>query len=93
MFDFLIGFIGNLLSWVVDLIFSVVHFPDPPPGLVSSVNQMFDIIRSGLGFVDFFLTLSTIAAVLSAWFAVWSVLHAYHLLMWILRKFPFLGIE
>ena len=93
MFDFLIGFIGNLLSWVVDLIFSVVHFPDPPPGLVSSVNQMFDIIRSGLGFVDFFLPLSTIAAVLSAWFAVWSVLHAYHLLMWILRKFPFLGIE
>lgn len=93
MFDFLIGFIETLLSWAVNLIFSVVKFPDPPPGLVSAVDQMFDIIRSGLGIVDFFLPLETISAVLSAWFVVWGVMHGYHALMWVLRKIPMLGIE
>ena len=43
MFDFLIGFIEKMLTWIIDLIFSVVKFPDAPPGLVSTVNQMFDI--------------------------------------------------
>lgn len=93
MLDFLIDFISNLLTWLIDVIFSFVKFPDPPPGLVAAVNQMFDIIRSGLGIVDFFLPLDIISTVLTAWFAVWSVVHGYRVLMWVLRKIPMLGIE
>lgn len=93
MFDFLIGFIEKMLTWIIDLIFSVVKFPDAPPGLVSTVNQMFDIVRSGLGIIDFFLPLSTISTVLSAWLIVWGMVHAYDVLMWIVRKFPILGIK
>ena len=93
MLDFLVDLIEKLLSWVIDFIFSIVKFPDPPPGLVAAVDQMFDIIRSGLGIVDFFLPLETIYTVLSAWFVVWSVIHGYHVLMWVLRKIPMLGIE
>ena len=93
MFDFLMGFIETLLTWAVDLIFTVVKFPPPPVGLVDAFNLMFQVIQSGLGIVDFFLPLHVIYEVLSAWFAVWSVLHSYHALMWVLRKIPMLGIE
>ena len=93
MVDFLIDLISNLLTWVIDVIFSIVKFPDPPQGLIDVVNQMFDIIRSGLGILDFFLPLETISTVLSAWFVVWTVYHGYQVLLWVLRKFPMLGIE
>lgn len=89
----ILNLIKKLLTFVTDTIFSVIDLPIVPEGLTSAVNSLFSYMRSGMGIVNFFLPLENIAPAIDLFIAVWTVLHGYHLLMWVLRKIPMLGIE
>ena len=89
--------IVKLLSGILSL------FLTPILGLLSfaidlePIAQVFLVIigyiRAGLGIVNFFLPLNLVSPLLVTVLAVSAALQIYHLVMWILRKIPMVGVD
>lgn len=68
-------------------------FPVVPAALTMLVNKLFEYIQVGTGVLNFFVPFDVIRPAIDVFLAVWSVEHAYQLVLWVLRKVPLLGIK
>lgn len=70
----------------------MLNFPAVPAELQSIIDQLFGYMADGMGILNFFCPLSMIRPALAVLVAVWAVEHGYHIVMWVLRKLPFVGV-
>lgn len=89
MIDIISGFFG----WIFSPIIEVLDFPSVPPELVQIIDQVFGYMRSAMGLFNFFCPLELIRPALAVMVAVWVIEHGYHVLMWVMRKIPLIGVK
>lgn len=88
----MIKLVTGFLSWILSPILDVLNFPAVPAELQSIIDTLFGYMADGMGILNFFCPLSMIRPALVVLGAVWAVEHGYHVIMWVLRKLPFVGV-
>lgn len=83
----------NLFSSAIKLIFAWIEFPDLPPEVSQIIEQLFTYMESGMGFVYLFIDMDLVKLMLPFVLVVANFEKVYTLVMWVLRKIPFLGLD
>lgn len=84
-----LGLMQSILSFVLGLL----PLPDVPAWLVELTETILQYMKTGMGIVLFFVPQAVVQGALDLVILVWTVVHGYKLVMWVLRKIPMLGIE
>lgn len=93
MIDALFNAIINVFTKITDFIFSFLNFPAVPVELSNAVSFVFEKISSGMGIVNFFLPIEQIKPALVCFLAIFTIEHSFTLIMFVIRKIPFLNIK
>ncbi len=64
-----------------------------PESLVDSINHVLDVIFSHLDWLGMFIRLDTIKTLIPLVIFVITFEYTYHIVMWVIKKIPFLGID
>lgn len=83
----------NLFSSAIKLIFGWINLPDLPSEVESVINQLFQYMETGMGFVFIIFDKDLLRIMLPFVLVVMNFDKVYKLVMYVLRKIPFLGIE
>ncbi len=83
----------NLFSSAIKLIFGWINLPELPADVELVIDQLFTYMESGLGFVFLFFNMDLVKIMLPFVIVVANFEKVYKLVMYVLRKIPFLGIE
>lgn len=84
-----LGLMQSILSFVLGLL----PLPDVPAWLVELTETILQYMKTGMGIVLFFVPQAVVQGALDLVIVVWTVVHTYKLVLWVLRKIPMLGIE
>ena len=83
----------NLFSSAIKLIFAWIDLPDLPAEVDSLINMLFDYMEMGMGFVCLFIDMNFVKLMLPFVLVVMNFDKVYKLVMFVLRKIPFLGLD
>ena len=83
----------NLFSTAIKLIFGWVSLPDLPPDVKVIIDQVFGYMESGIGFLFLFVDMKLVKVMLPMVIVVANFERVYQLVMYVLRKIPFLGLD
>ena len=84
-----LGLMQSILSFILGLL----PLPDVPAWLVELTETILQYMKTGMGIVLFFVPQAVVQGALDLVFLIWTVVHTYKLVLWVLRKIPMLGIE
>ena len=84
-----LGLMQSILSFILGLL----PLPDVPAWLVELTETILQYMKTGMGIVLFFVPQAVVQGALDLVILVWTVVHTYKLVLWVLRKIPMLGIE
>lgn len=84
-----LGLMQSILSFILGLL----PLPDVPAWLVELTETILQYMKTGMGIVLFFVPQTVVQGALDLVILVWTVVHTYKLVLWVLRKIPMLGIE
>ena len=87
--NMVLGLMQSILSFILGLL----PLPDVPGWLVELTETIFSYMRAGMGIVLFFVPQAVVQGALDLVILVWTVVHGYQLVLWVLRKIPMFGIE
>ena len=80
--------------WLMDLlIVGMEQLPQVPDRFMMVIDVFINFVGGGISAVNCFLDLPFIVVCIPIWLAIASFDKTYHLVMWVLRKIPVLGIE
>ena len=79
-----LGLMQSILSFVLGLL----PLPDVPAWLVELTETILGYMKTGMGIVLFFVPQAVVQGALDLVILVWTVVHGYKLVMWVLRKSP-----
>ena len=83
----------NLFSSAIKLIFGWIQLPDLPAEVETVITQLFDYMEMGIGFVFLFFNMDLVKIMLPFVLVVMNFDKMYKLVMYVLRKIPFLGVK
>lgn len=83
----------NLFSSAIKLIFGWIQLPELPSQVETVINQMLDYMQMGIGFVFLFFDMELVKIMLPFVLVVMNFDKMYKLVMYVLRKIPFLGVK
>lgn len=83
----------NLFASAIKLIFAWINIPDAPPQVDQVFSVLFDAVGSGVGFLYLIFDMGLLKAMVPFVLIVANFEEVYKLVMYVLRKIPFLGIE
>lgn len=84
----------QLLEIIIGAIFSLLDIlPDMPPTITNAIDSFFDLIWQGVNLVSFFLPMDTVVILIPIVIAIVNFDKIWKLIMFILRKIPFVGIK
>lgn len=85
--------VKGFFSWILSPVINALDFPLLPAEVGDILSKTGQYLSAGMGIFNFFCPLSMIAPAVTVFLAVWSVQHGYELVMWVLRKIPFLSVK
>ena len=91
--ELIVESILNLFSSALKLIFGWISLPELPAEISSVVNQLIEYMKSGMCIVFLFFSIDLIRIMLPLVIVVANFDKVYKLVMFVLRKIPFLGIK
>lgn len=84
----------NMVLGVVKGILSILPaFPATPTFIVTGVATLFTWLSGGLEFLSFFVRLNTIVTLAPLVILIAEGEDIYHMVMWVLKKLPFVNIN
>lgn len=86
----LLNLVKGLLTAIVNLIPTI---PVLPQQLIDSLAAFFELLKSGLGIFYFFVRPSTAAICIPLFIVILEFEHIVKVLMWIVKKIPFINIH
>lgn len=89
----MIKLLKKLVSLVLSPLIALIDFPIVPDGLSEYINKFLEYLRSGMGFIEYFLPMALVRALITFIIACELFMFGYRVVMWILKKIPMLGIE
>lgn len=96
MIDFTAGAWDVLMDWlynVVRFVFSWVNIPSFPVELANSIDSFLDLVFDNLSLLGFFIRPTTLKLVIPVLLVVINFELIYKLIMWLVRKLPFVSIQ
>lgn len=85
LFQFVIGFLNVVFGWV--------SFPAMPEAVTNAIDPLLDALASAIGFIWLIVPRELVLVVLPVILVVENFDKLYSIVMWILRKIPFLGMQ
>lgn len=89
VWDSIMGFLYNIVS----IVFGWINLPDFPADLTNSINTFLDLVFDNLSLLGFFIRPTTLKLVVPLLLIVINFELIYKLVMWIVRKLPFVNIK
>lgn len=93
IFQNILNFLWDLLFILIDLLFGWINIPAFPEELKNSINSFLDLIFNNLDFLGFFIRPLTLKIVIPLLIFLFNFKYIYKLVMWIIRKIPFLNMK
>jgi len=96
MFGSFSDIINNLLDFLyflLDFLFGWIHIPSMPNELITSINNFLDLVFENLSLLGFFIRPLTFKILIPLIIFVLSFKYIYKVLMWFIRKIPFINIK
>lgn len=90
--ELIIESVLNLFASALKLIFGWINFPDLPIEISSIIDQVFQYMQSAMGLVFLFVPMPLVRILLPLVVVVANFDKVYKLVMFVIRKIPFLGI-
>ena len=82
----------NLIKTLLNVAFGWINLPDFPEELTSSLESFLDLVFDNLSLLGFFIRPTTLAIAIPILIILINFEQIYKLIMWILRKIPFLNM-
>jgi len=83
----------NLIKGLLNVVFGWISLPAFPEGLTNSVDSFLDLIFGNLSLLGFFIRPATLMIAIPMLIILLNFEQVYKLVMWILRKIPFLNMN
>ena len=83
----------NLIFTLLEFIFSPIQVPDLPEAVQSVIDRLVQIMADAVGLLGIFVNLELLKILLPVVIVIINLDRVWKLIMFILRKIPFLGIE
>ena len=83
--------LGKMLLKGIMALFGIL--PDMPHAAVNAIDKLFEFMISGVGFATVFIDFRFVKILLPITIAIINFDKIVKLVMWIIRKIPFTGIE
>lgn len=84
----------NAVFKIFNVIFSAINIPSIPEDTLQAIDDLFTVIfDNSESIIGLFIPWTVVNVLLPIIIALEIALPVYHLLMWILRKIPFLGVS
>lgn len=84
LLDALVSLIMTLFSWI--------ELPTLPDSAMQVIDMLFSYIEMGMGLLSIFLNMDLVRVMIPLVIVVVNFDKAYHLVIFVLRKIPFLNI-
>lgn len=78
----------NLVTALIKGIFGFINLPQAPEGAKAAIDSYFNLIFDNLGFLNFFVNVSTLKIVAIISIALIVFVDLYKVTMWIYHKLP-----
>lgn len=88
--------VQSLLSFVQSMyqnMFGWLNLPDMPAKVVDTVDWFLDLLFDNIGILGFFVRWNTVVALVPIAIVIINLDKVYDLIIWVVNKLPFLGID
>lgn len=89
----IIKLLFELIIGLLNIVFGWVSFPAMPEPIVTALDTFLSAISSAMGFVWLIVPRELVLVVLPVILVVENFDKLYSIVMWILKKIPFLGMQ
>lgn len=89
----IIKLLFELIINLLELVFGWVSFPQMPVEVTNALDVLLDAMGSAMGFVWLIVPRGLVLVVLPVILVVENFDKLYSVIMWILKKIPFLGMK
>lgn len=89
----MIKLLKKLVSLILSPLIALIDFPVVPDGLSEYLDKFIGYLRGGMAFISYFLPMTLVRALITFVIACEVFIFGYHVVMWILKKIPMLGIK
>ncbi len=89
----MIKLLKKLVSLILSPLIALIDFPVVPDGLNEYIDKFLGYLRGGMAFISYFLPMTLVRTLITFVIACEIFIFSYHIVMWILRKIPMLGIK
>lgn len=83
----------ELVFGLLKIVFAPINLPDLPTGIQSVLNELQSVLIGALGLFGIFVDLSVVKWLIPVVLVIVNLDKVWNLIMFVLRKIPFLGIE
>lgn len=83
----------NLIKLLLNVVFGWINIPQFPEGLTNSVDTFLSLVFDNLSLLGFFIRPETLMISIPLLIILLNFEQVYKLVMYIVRKIPFLGIK
>lgn len=83
----------ELVFGLLKIVFAPIDLPDLPDGIQSVLDELIDVLAGAVGLFGIFVDLSVVKWLIPIVLVIANLDKVWSLIMFILRKIPFLGIE
>lgn len=83
----------NLIKVLLNVVFGWISLPSFPSELINSVDTFLNLIFNNLSLLGFFIRPLTLTIAIPILIILLNFERVYKLVMWILRKIPFLNMN
>lgn len=85
--------LGEGLLFVLELLFGWINLPSFPVALSGSINSFLNLIFDNLSLLGFFIRPGTLKLVVPILIILINFEFIYKIIMWIIKKVPFLAVK
>ena len=83
----------ELVYTLLSIVLSPVQLPQLPEGIQSVFNELLEVVKGSVGLASVFLDFNVVKWLIPVVLVVANFDKVWSMIMFILRKIPFLGIE
>lgn len=83
----------ELVFGLLQIVFAPINLPDLPDTIQNVLDRLMDVMKSAVGLFGVFFDMNVVKILIPVVLVVVNLDKVWNLIMFILRKIPFLGIE
>lgn len=83
----------ELIFGLLQIVFLPINLPALPGGIQSVLNQLTDVLKGAVGLLSIFVDMSVVKYLIPVVIIIVNFERIYDLVIYILKKIPFIGVE